>query len=121
MEDYPCESKEQLLKREGELQRIHKEHICNLYIAGNSKNRKERDARYYRKNKEKCLLRSQQYAEKNPEKRKATLQQYYQKNRERILQRGTEQVQCECGSSVRSRNLTKHKKTQKHINFINGL
>jgi hypothetical protein len=87
---------------------------------------------YNEKNKEK----RREYNEKNREKRlnqmKINSKRYYEKNRDKIReyrkkQKAKEQVvmyQCECGSKVkiinnRKSSLTKHLKSNKHINYFN--
>ena len=133
IEEYPCNSRKELLAREGQLVRQHKDSTVNRHIPGNSKNRKERDARYYRKNKEKCRGATEKYIRNNPEKRKATLKKYYEKNkakvlekqreryrrnRRRILNKGAERIACECGSICRRDQLSRHRKSKKHTDFI---
>ena len=136
LEDYPCERKEQLLKREGELQRKYRHETVNLYIAGNKPNRKERDCRYYKNNKEKISQRQKKYREQNNEKIKkaqkayrilkkesisAKQKQLYAKKKDDILRRQGEKVACTCGSIVRRDKLPRHKKSKKHINFLNNV
>ena len=53
------------------------------------------------------------YYEKNKEKKK----EYYQKNKEKLK----EKITCECGSIVSKSVLARHKKSQKHINYLNSL
>ena len=46
--------------------------------------------------------------------------QHYQLNREKILERKKEKITCECGAVVSRRHLSKHKRSKKHINYINN-
>ena len=74
-------------------------------------------------------IAKQQYEEKNKESIRKRKQNYYQAKKEYILERcknyrektdRTEKVMCICGSLVAKVNISNHKKTMKHINFINN-
>lgn len=78
IEDYPCERKEQLNKREGEIQR--ERNCVNRCVAGRT------PVEYYQDNKEKKLQYSRQYNEANREKLLEYQQQHYQANREKRLE-----------------------------------
>ena len=43
---------------------------------------------------------------------------YYGTNREKILQKKREKIMCECGSAVRRDYMIEHKRTKKHIAFV---
>ena len=121
LEEYPCSSKDELLKREGELQRQFIEETVNRYIAGNAKNRKERDDRYYQNNKEKCAERTKKYREENSEKVKKARKEYYEKNKDKKKAWTNERVLCECGSDVRRGTIARHKRSQKHIKYLESV
>ena len=58
----------------------------------------------------------------NPEYRqmeKAYREKYYQENRAKILSKGREKVTCTCGCVLSKCSLSKHKKSQQHINSTN--
>ena len=95
-EDFPCECKEQLNKREGEI--IREIGTLNKNIPGTTI--KEQDKKKYEKNKEKIAIRQKEYNIKNKErikeiqhekyekykeKYKEKIKEYYIKNKERIL------------------------------------
>ena len=103
IENYPCENKEQLTKKEGEYIRNMK--CVNKFIAG-------RTQKEYRKdNKEKIKEKAKEYHEENKEKIK--------KYREEKLK---EKIICECGCKVQKLQLAKHKRTKKHEDFLkNGV
>ena len=86
IESYPCENKNDLLKKEQEYIDIY-ENICV--------------------NKQKAYtgLSIQEYNK-----------QYRKNNRQKI----SEKITCACGAVVRNDYLSKHKRTKKHINFINN-
>ncbi len=132
-EDFPCENKEQLFKREGEVIR----EIGNLngrisgrtrkeYREDNSDTFKERSKIYYQENIDKFKLYRQensekikeytkQYRQNNAEKLRERDKIYRQNNAEKLKEKYRERIHCECGAIISKRDLTKHKKTQKHI------
>ena len=86
-EDFPCERREQLLKREGEI--IREIGTLNQVVAGRTNEEyckesvekiKERRKKYTDQNKEKIKEKSKVYAENNKEKKKA----YREENKEKI-------------------------------------
>lgn len=105
-ENYQCNNKPELDKREGQITR----EIGNINknIAGRT--RKER----YEDNKEKISEQRKQYRQDNRDTILKQEKQYRQDNKETIL----EKITCEhCGSIISRANIAKHKKTQKCINF----
>ncbi len=97
-EDYPCESKEQLNRREGEV--IREIGTLNKVIAGRS------PKEYHREN-----------AEKIHEKKK----QYYRDNAERRNAYKREKITCECGSTIVRGGFASHKRTNKHMKNMEKL
>ena len=119
IENFPCDSKDELHAREGYW--IRKTDCVNRNISGrtidewkidNKDKIRERQKRYRNDNKAKIC----EYREKNKGKTKEYKKEYCQKNRDKL----TEKVDCECGSSVRKCDLSRHKKSTKHKNFINN-
>lgn len=85
----------------------------------------EKQKEYRENNKEVFLKKEKEYRENNreviAEKRKEHVEnkkeydkEYRLKNKDKI----DEKIECECGSEVNKRYLSKHKKTKKHLNFI---
>jgi hypothetical protein len=98
VEDYPCENKQQLLRREGEL--IRSMPCVNKLIAG-------RTQKEYQK----------EYNIKNQEYKKDMARQQYEKNKADILST----VTCEiCNCKVTKQHLTRHNKTKKHLHNLQG-
>ncbi len=79
IENYPCNNKEELIKRERFY--IENNKCINFEIPGRTK--KE----YYHDNKEQIKLKNQEYKLLNKEKIKLLNKEYYQKNKEKILLR----------------------------------
>jgi hypothetical protein len=106
-EDYKCERKEELTKKEGEV--IRQIGILNQRIEGRTKKEyyedkkeqiKETHKHYYKNNKQK----KKDYIQQNQEKIKETYKQYYENNKEKFK---------EIGKQYRKENAEKIKETQK--------
>jgi hypothetical protein len=118
-EEYICENKEQLHKREGEITRQFKTdnyNVINKIIAGRTYDE------WKEVNKEKIKEYKKKYDEDNKEKNKI----YYENNKEKIKERtkqnkSREAIKCECGSELYKYNFSRHKKTKKHIDYIGTL
>ena len=94
LEDYPCQRKEELLKKEGERIREYQSKL-NTVISGRSKqeyhqDNKEKDAekdkKYYQNNKDRILEHKKQYQQENKESIAERKKQTYQRNKEKILE-----------------------------------
>jgi len=97
IEEYPCENKDQLTKREGEL--IRQLDCVNKRIEGRTK---------------------QEYGKKRYEENHDKFFQYRQDNRNKIREKQNQKIVCECGCETSRSNLAKHKRSNKHIEFINN-
>jgi len=77
-EEYPCENKEQLGKREGEVIRLIG--TLNSRIEGRTKRE------YYEDNMNKIVEQMKQFYKANKENKLEYQKTYYEKNRERIIE-----------------------------------
>ena len=145
LEEYPCENKNQLCRREGELIRQYKNNLVNLHIAGrtlnewtedNKDNLKEKQHQYYADNKGKCKMyvvnnkeRVDKYQREYRIKHKENIAEYGKKhaenNKERIAEHkrqyyilNIEKTKCECGSTVGKLSMLRHNTSKKHINYL---
>ncbi len=133
IENYPCNSKTELERREGEYTKANK--CVNEVIAGrtykeyckdnkeyikklnkdwrenNKEYRKEYTKKYYEDNKEKEAEKDKKYRENNKEKVAERKKKWYN-------QFNKEKVTCECGCVVTKSSLIRHKKTNKHLELI---
>jgi hypothetical protein len=147
VEDCPCESKEQLNRREGELIRS-TENCVNMMIPGRTiseyrEDNKEiiaqREAQYRADNKEAIAQYNTQYYQDHKQK----IAQYYQENKERMAQKNAQykannkeaiaqyntqyyeenkeklkqKYTCECGSTTRIDAKARHERTIKHQEY----
>ena len=94
VEDYPCNSKKELNRREGQVQRANKAHCVNLYVAGQTtqeyyeENKEAITAQhknYYEVNKEAILDKQKLYQNKNKEALSVYRKEYYVKNKKLLL------------------------------------
>ena len=81
LEDYPCENKNQLNRREGERIREFRDSCVNIGIAGRTK--KE----YYTENKERENERSRLYKSENKERENERSRLYYVENKVKLNKR----------------------------------
>ena len=95
IENVPCNSKDELHKRERYY--IESMKCINKYIPGRTV------AENYQDKKE-------HYKKKSND--------YYYANKEEIIAKQAKQVVCECGSTSTISHLKRHKKTKKHINIM---
>jgi len=107
-ENYHCNNKTELNKREGEI--IREIGTLNKLVAGRTK--KE----HYQENKQTHSERMKKHYEANKENFKKYSKEYNEKNKETILNKKKEKTICEnCGAEITKAYLKKHQKTKKCI------
>jgi len=72
---------------------------------------------YQQSNREQISERQKDYREKNKEQISESMKEYRQANRELISEKAKETIECECGCIIRKGDLTRHKKSKKHLNL----
>ena len=129
IENFPCETKEELLKREGFY--IKENNNCiNKNIAGRSyaewtqdNQTKIQERKYhYRQDKKNILAqkRKQKREDNIEECREKELKHYY-KHQDTILGRLKVKIQCECGVMMNKSSLSRHRKSTQHQQNLNKL
>ncbi len=111
---YPCNSKIELNKREGEVQR----EISTINKRIENRTKKEYSQQYCEKNKEHLSQQKKEYREQNKEKICETLKLWYEKNRSLVLEKNKEKIECDCGCLVTKSKLKRHQTSKKHISFL---
>lgn len=100
VEEYPCQNKEQLFKKEQEwidrTECVNKVEYWKLY--------RERNKEYFKEYNKK------RYEECDKEVKKRIDAEHYIQNKEKML----EKVLCSCGATVAKCGITRHEKTKKH-------
>ena len=89
VEEYSCENREQLTRKEDEHIRIHKDDpLClNMKCASQTPEQyTERKKQYYEQNKEYISEQGKQYREQNAEHITERKKQYYEQNKEQVLE-----------------------------------
>jgi len=109
VENFPCNNKDELHKREGEIIRANP--CVNKNIPGRTIKEYKED------NKEKIIEYNKQYNENNKDK----LKEYRENNKEKINEYKKQPFNCECGSCLTISHKSRHLKSQKHIDYINNL
>jgi len=133
-ENYSCNNKEELCKKEGEIIRKFKDdenYDClNHLIAGRTDKEyysdniniiKDKMKLYKNKNKEQIKEQSKIYYQHNVDKIKEKDKDYYDNNKEKILEKQSVKVNCDCGSYVRKGYLSRHYKSKIHQNYLLSL
>ena len=145
-ENYSCNNKEELFKKEGELIRLFKNdenyECINNKIIGRTRNEyyienidkiNEKKKIYNENNKEIIADKNKEWRENNKKVIIEKKKEYYEKNKEIIAEKGKikyyenkevinekrkEKITCECGCVYRKNDLSKHLKTKKHIDLM---
>jgi len=114
IEEYPCNTEQELRKKEGEYQRMMD--CVNKQIAGRTKKEWRED------NKEQIKEYNKKYRENNKEQMKEYSKKYRENNKEQMKEYNKEykkqKIKCVCGSEHRKADTRRHQRTQKHIKYI---
>jgi len=105
IEEYPCENKQQLNRREGEIMRLNKKHIVNHCIAGRTV--KE----FHIDNVDRLNKNSKQYHINNKEKIHEQKKQYYIDNIDKIKER-KKQYNIDNTDKIKEQNKQKYLKNK---------
>tara|TARA_R110001606_G_scaffold1723_2_gene6530 strand:- start:163 stop:807 length:645 start_codon:yes stop_codon:yes gene_type:complete len=74
---------------------------------------------YYQKNSERDIEKRRKNYQNNSENIIIRTKEYYEKNKVEISKKRAVKVKCGCGSQVSKRNLSEHKRSQKHQKWEN--
>lgn len=125
VEYFPCRTKEELLKREGQIMR-ETPNCVNRCIAGRDNSEYRRDNKttlkqkkviYYKQNRERLLEYHKNYDNMPGQKEKKRLYDLERRkqNIDIIRARRHEIISCSCGTNVKRMGKSQHVKSQKHI------
>ncbi len=144
-EEFPCDNKMQLVKRENEVIREiatinkigyrteeMKKEKDKIYRELNKERIKLKDKKYREENREKILLKKKEYNENNKEYKKQYMKERYQEKKEEIKQNTkeyaeknnyylTEKIKCTCGCMISRKGMREHERTKKHIEILSIL
>jgi hypothetical protein len=121
LENFKCENKQQLEKREGELIREHKNNCVNKHIIGRT------DKEWREDNKE--YLQEYELNRQDKEERKEKLKQYCKDNKDKLNEMRKEyykrdsqiKINCVCGMVINKPSVINHNKTIRHQKYIKSL
>lgn len=105
VEEYPCENKKQLNKREGEI--IKNRECVNKQISGRTKEE------WYKDNIERLLEKARKYQQEHREEKKEYLKHYYLKNKEKARkyrEENREKINSQLKERRRNKNKNLHQK-----------
>ena len=121
LEAFECKNKNELRQREGELIRKYKDNIVNCKIENRTMKQYSID------NKDKIIQYTKQYRIDNTNKIKQYNKEYYIDNKDKIKQyrinnkdKMSKQYICDCGKTYSYNHLSRHIKSNYHINYINN-
>jgi hypothetical protein len=79
---------------------------------------RDKSTEYYYKHREEKLEYQKNYNRQKGDAIKDYNKNYYMKRREEILEKARTKVTCECGCVVQLFNMNSHKKTKKHVRYL---
>ena len=118
-------TREQLTKREAE--QIEEEYRQELkanmnsrlcYVNNKNERNKEVNKKYYDNNVDKRRESCNEWRSNNKDKILEYQKNYYDDNKEQIRTKAKELIKCECGCEVVRFTITRHKRSQRHINLM---
>ena len=112
---YPCNNKDELHRKEGEMIRQYKSDLVNIFIAGRT--HKE----YYEDNKIEIVEKRKEYTQDNKEHIAEQKKQYRLVNIAQIKEQKKQTISCNCGIIITKYYLSSHLKTNIHTININNL
>ena len=125
LEEYSCESKVQLEMKEREWIELRKPTLNRNVPTRTSKEYndtyKEEHRQYYQEHREERLQYLKQYQEEHIEEIKERRKQYYEENKDEINENQRIKIMCECGIEVNNSSLSRHRKSQKHLKYLEEL
>jgi len=136
IEDFPCNSKDNLLAREQHFINItenvvnkykaftgltpeeyHKQYNIQYYDA-NKQQITEHNKQYYDANKEQIQEHHKQYYDANKEQIQEHHKQYYEANKEQITEHKNQKHQCGCGGKYTTTHKSRHLNSNQHQQYI---
>ena len=110
VEECSCENLEQLRKKEGEY--IRKMGTLNRIISGRT------DREYQQDNKEKIKENKRLYHLEHQEEFNDKCKKWYEEHRAEVLQKNSEQIECECGVNYTRNHKLRHLDSAVHKKFL---
>jgi hypothetical protein len=115
LEDFPCENKKQLNKREGQHIRFYDDKCVNKVVIGRTK------AEHYQDNKIEIDNKNKIYYESHKEEITQYIKNYKQEHKVEIDEYRNCCHNCECGGKFTYINKQRHLNSIKHQNYISNI
>ena len=119
------ENNKEIIAEKGKIYRENNKEIIakkmKIYCENNKEIIAEKKKIYCENNKEIINERTKIYREQNKEKVKEYGKKYKEDNKEKLKEERNKKITCECGCVVNKCCLTRHKKTKKHLLFLETL
>ena len=115
------DNKEKVLEKAKKHREQNKEHLLEKeqeYREQNRENLRAGYKKYREQNKEKVAEKQKEWREQNKEKVAEKQKEWREQNKEKISEKYKQKVVCDCGSEVAIGYLCKHKKTKKHLAWV---
>ena len=121
LEEYPCETKEELLIREGEL--IKKFGNLNQRIEGRTEeDKKEYGRQWKQNNRDRINQQRNERRKENPEKTREEYKKhgalYRERHRDRLNEKASTKIDCECGGKYTLSHKAEHMNSKKHLTHL---
>jgi hypothetical protein len=123
IDSLPCVNKNIPGRKMNEYLELNREKIKlqkKEYYNINKEKIKEKILEYYNINKEKIIEYKKEYRESNKEKINLQKKEYYEINKEKIKEHNNIPWHCDCGSSCRIIEKSRHLKSLKHLKWFNN-
>jgi hypothetical protein len=137
-ENFSCNTKEELCKKEGEMIRKFKDdenyncinfriagrtgiECCKQYYQENINIVKEKQKQYKEENANKIKEYNKKYKEENANKIKEYNKKYREENANKIKENNKEKITCDCGYRVNKNSISRHYKSKIHQEYLTSL
>jgi len=118
---YYCENRDTILEQRKKYQQENRDTISEQQKKYQQENRdtilEQRKIHYY-ENRDTILEQRKIYYDENKDKFLEKNKKYYQTNKEELNKKRNEKYTCQCGSTLRISDKSRHERSKKHIDFI---
>ena len=120
---YRADNKDKLAEQKKQYHINNKDKLAEYqkqYHINNKDKLVEQKKQYRADNKDKLAEQQKQYRADNKDKLAEYHKQYRADNKQALLEKKKEKIICECGTESTKSDISRHRKTKKHINFISN-
>ena len=121
LELYPCNSKQELVRREREIFDILKPTLNSYSPTLDVEKMKNNMAKYANEHRVEINAKQKQYSDAHKDENSVYQKQYRDEHKTILSAKQKEKVKCACGCEVVKRTLNVHQKSKKHLNLMDLL